>query len=652
MKNQFIDSFNRKNLFISVEPRFELLGQTLAFLKKHTDESGIIYCQRRKHVNWLCENLVAHGISALPYHAGLDSETRKQNQEVFINGDIRVIVATIAFGMGIDKADVRFVLHAWLPKNPESYYQEIGRAGRDGKSAECLLLFSRDDEDTINEFIDDGHPTQRKNRIESLQNVIAWANSTECRRKGLLDYFGEPYENENCGMCDNCCKKKIEKVDLTVPAQKFLSCIVRVEESDTKITLGEEYYIGTLQDENTCIPICLPAGVLYMIDILRGETQENIIEHELDKLSTWGIGKEYSKAQWYYLAFQLFQNNLFERDGQNGSLNLTAKGTETNTKNVKPDARFWGFPVDMITSDSDTSVTVELDNYESAFPEQNDYDLVLYEKLRDKRRTVAEAEEVKASIVVPLASLKEMAAQLPQTVEEFRQIPGIGEVRTERYADIFLPLIREYCQENETDSLGSASETPTVHEPGPDEPIQDNQELFEQLRVKRAMVADQEKLPAYYIFSNKTLQEMAIKLPQSKEAFLQINGVGDVKVEKYADDFLPIIRYYCKEQGINSVVDAPKTLNTYDAKSEQLSEYSPELFELLQIKRDKTAKAEGVLPYEVFHDEALKGMATYFPISEESFKPMLGVGPKRSEKYADDFLPIIQDYCKEHGIDS
>ena len=447
-RNQFIASFNRENLFISVEPRFELLGQTLAFLQKHTDESGIIYCQRRKHVDWLCKNLEEHGISSLPYHAGLDPETRKQNQNAFINGDIQIIVATIAFGMGIDKSDVRFVLHAWLPKDPESYYQEIGRAGRDGERAECLLLFSHDDEDTIKDFIDDGNPSQREERIESLQKLIAWSTSEGCRRKALLDYFEDPYENENCGMCDNCHKAKIEWVDLTTSAQKFLSCLVRVEESSTGVIFDKTYLIGTLSDENTCIPICLPGGVLYMIDILRGENQEEIIKNGHDKIKTWDIGKEYSKAQWCYLALQFLQYNLFERDAQDGSLGLTDKGRKINTKNIKPEDRFWGLPIGSVTLDLEASVTVEANTYESAFQEQYDYDPVLYEKLRDKRRKVAETEQIRASRVVSINSLKEMVNQLPQSEKAFRQIYGIGPVKLEKYADDFLPIIRAYCEEH------------------------------------------------------------------------------------------------------------------------------------------------------------------------------------------------------------
>ena len=317
-------------------------------------------------------------------------------------------------------------------------------------------------------------------------------------------------------MCDNCQNSEMERIDLTEAAQKFLSGVYR-----TNQIFGE----------------------VYIVDVLRGSKRKKILDNDHDKIKTYGKGSEYNKEQWRYLAHQFLKHELLDRDSRYGSLRLTEKGWNV----LKNREKFWGLPVDTVNH-----VTEVVKTYEST------------------------------------------------------------------------------------------SEEPNVSDP----------ELFEQLREKRTMLAGHEKLPAYCIFSNKTLQEMVIKLPQSKEAFLQINGVGDVKVEKYADDFLPIIRDYYKEQGINSVANAPETLNTYDAKSEQPSEYSPELFELLQTKRDKIAKAKGVLPYEVFHDETLKGMATYFPISEESFKPMSGVGPKRSEKYADDFLPIIRDYCKKHGIDS
>ena len=645
-ENQFIDSFNRENLFISIEPRFELLGQTLAFLKKHANESGIIYCQRRKHVDWLCEELVAHGISALPYRAGLDNETRKQNQEAFINGNIDVIVATIAFGMGIDKPNVRFVLHAWLPKDLESYYQEIGRSGRDGERAECLLLFSPDDEDTINEFIDDGHPSQREGRIEALQKLIAWANSTECRRKGLLDYFGEPYENQNCGMCDNCRKAKIKQVDLTIPAQKFLSCLHWINESETKEVFDEAYFISTLRDENTSIPICLPAGVLYIINILRGEKQEKIIKNEHHELSTWGIGMEYSKAQWCYLALQFFQNNLYERDKEDGILYVTDRGQEINTRTVAPDARFWGFPVDSVDMDLENSVTAELNTYESESEEQYQYDPKLFEKLCHKRRNIAKEELIQASRVLPRDLLKEMVTQLPQTPEEFGQIKGIGKVRM-KYADDFLPIIRAYCEEHEIDSVENEIEEPNTSESASEESNTHALELFEQLRDKCRIVAKRERRR---IFNERTLKEMATYFPQTEESFIKIRGVGPKKTERYAKVFLPIIQDYCKKHGIDSAKSETEGPNTHESASEEPNEYASELFEQLRTTRKTVADEEGVRAFVVFWDKTLKDMATFFPQTKEEFMKIRHVTPAKADKYADIFLPIIRDYCEEHGI--
>ncbi len=315
-ENLFIASFDRQNLFIAVEPKVELLRQTLAFLNAHHGESGIIYCQTKKQVASLCHNLGTYGMKALPYHADLDSNTRAQHQDAFINSDIRVIIATIAFGMGIDKPDVRFVLHAGLPKEPESYYQEIGRAGRDGQRADCLLLFSYGDVDTIHHFIDEGAPSERTGRIERLNTLVNWATSPACRRKELLAYFGEQYEQANCGTCDNCLRAHEERINLTMPAQKFLSCVYRT---------GELF------------------GGSHLISVLRGSRAKKVLGNGHDKLSTYGIGMEYSAAQWNYLIQQFIQQKLLVRDAQHGSLRLTEKGWAV----LRSEEPFLGFSVEM-----------------------------------------------------------------------------------------------------------------------------------------------------------------------------------------------------------------------------------------------------------------------------------------------------------------
>ena len=401
--NAFIGSFDRRNLFIAVEPKVELLDQTLAFLHKHRQKSGIIYCQTIKQVKSLCRDLTARRISVRPYHGDLDDETRKQNQDAFINGDIRLIVATIAFGMGIDKADVRFVLHAGLPKEPESYYQEIGRSGRDGLPADCLLLFSYGDVDTINHFIEQGAPSERQGRQERLQTLVSWATSIACRRKVLLAYFGEQYENENCGMCDNCCTSEKERIDLTTPAQKFLSCVLR-----TKQMFGEA----------------------YIIDVLRGSQRKKILENGHDRLSTHGIGTEYSRAEWRHLSLQFLQHKLLERDAQHGSLRVTEKGWDV----LKGDDPFWGFPIESVK--------------QAASEVSTEYSSELFELLRTERARLAGGAEVPPFVIFHDTALQAMATYFPTCEDSFRLMPGVGPAKSEKYADVFLPIIRAYCEEN------------------------------------------------------------------------------------------------------------------------------------------------------------------------------------------------------------
>ena len=494
--NEFIGSFDRENLFIAVEPKVELLEQALAFLNRHHGESGIIYCQTKKQVESLCRNLTARRIRVRPYHADLDNATRQQNQEAFIKGDIEVIVATIAFGMGIDKADVRFVLHAGLPKEPESYYQEIGRSGRDGLPAECLLLFSYGDVDTINHFIDQGAESEKQGRLERSQTLISWATSIVCRRKVLLTYFGEQYDQANCGMCDNCRKSEMARIDLTVPAQKFLSCVLR-----TKELFGEA----------------------YIIDILRESKRKKILENRHDQLSTYGIGMEYSKIQWRYLSHQFLQHKLLERDARHGSLRVTQKGWGVlNSKD-----KFLGFSVESV------------DILTSEVP--SEYVSALFELLRAERDKIAEAEGVHPNAIFHDKALQSMATYFPTSEEAFKLMPSVGPARSEKYADIFLPIIRAYCEKNSVDPIKKTPKALNAYAP----------ELFELLCTQRKIIAEAEEVPAFVIFSDKTLKEMATYFPQTKEAFMQIHGVGPAKVEKYADAFLPIIRAYCKEHGID-----------------------------------------------------------------------------------------------------
>ena len=330
-ENEFIGSFDRPNLLIAVKPRVDIHQHIFDFLATRCNQSGIIYCATRRQVDDLHEVLIANDISALPYHAGLDSEVRQQNQTAFSHDDVRIMVATIAFGMGIDKPDVRFVIHAYLPKNIECYYQEIGRAGRDGQRADCLLLFSYGDVDTVQHFIQQGAVSEQAGRRERLTALVDWANSTDCRRIGLLSYFGEEYGADNCQMCDNCLIEADELVDLTVPAQQFLSCVFRT---------GQRF------------------GVNHIIQVLRGSRARRVLALQHNELSTYGIGREYSTEQWRSLAHQFIQQHLLTRDIEHGSVQLTQNGWAV----LRGEQQVWGNPVNtQVHRQIDTGETTESD---------------------------------------------------------------------------------------------------------------------------------------------------------------------------------------------------------------------------------------------------------------------------------------------------
>jgi len=298
-EGEFVASFNRPNLFLAVEPRHDALAQMLAFLEQRRGQAGIIYCGMRKQTDELCADLNANGWPALPYHAGLEDAVRCRNQERFLHDEVPLMVATIAFGMGINKANIRFVVHAHLPKDLESYYQEIGRAGRDGLRADCLLLYSRGDAMVHRHFIDQGSECERQGREARLQALMRFAEARDCRRRPLLAYFGETL-GQPCGHCDNCVQPaKGELADATDAAQTFLSCV--------RLT-GQSF------------------GPAHIIAVLRGSRAKKVLARRHDRLGVFGLGKEHSTEQWCVLAQQFIRQGLLEQDLEFGSLHLAPKG--------------------------------------------------------------------------------------------------------------------------------------------------------------------------------------------------------------------------------------------------------------------------------------------------------------------------------------
>jgi len=405
--NEFIASFNRENLFIQVTPKNNPTSQTIEFLRKYPDQSGIIYCFSRRQVDDLYETLKSRGYSVRPYHAGLSNTKRTQNQELFIRDDVQIIVATIAFGMGINKPNVRFVIHFDLPKNIETYYQEIGRAGRDGLRAHCLLLFSYADIQKIKYFINqkDDHEQQVANI--HLNSMLQFAETNGCRRIPLLTYFGEDYSTEKCDMCDNCLAGEKKLVDITIPAQKFLSCVKRADEI---------------------------FGANHIIDVLRGSQSKKVLKFGHTTLSTYGIGKEYSRKQWFHLARQFIQKGLIVQDTKYGSLKLTEKAYDV----LKGRELVFGileeehFP----------------DRKEKKKKYEYEHDHVLFEKLRKRRKELADKAGIPPYVIFPDKTLIEMAAFFPRSGESLLHIHGVGSVKYNKYGTIFMNIIDEYCQEH------------------------------------------------------------------------------------------------------------------------------------------------------------------------------------------------------------
>lgn len=407
---EFMASFNRENLFIRMLPKDNPVDQTIQFIRKFPDQSGIIYCYSRKQVEDLNAVLENEGFSVRPYHAGLPDLERHRNQEAFIRDDLQIIVATIAFGMGIDKPNVRFVVHFDLPQNIESYYQEIGRAGRDGLKSHCLLLFSYGDVQKIKYFIDQKNDREKRVANIHLSSLIRLAETEVCRRIPLLHYFGEDYTVEKCNMCDNCLSEKRELVDITVDAQKFLSCVKRT---------GEKF------------------GNNHLIDVLRGSQAKRVLQFGHHKLSTYGIGEGYSKKQWLQLSRQFLHKGLIAQDMEFGSLKLTAKGWDV----LKGDLEIWGELEQKAAAAPTVQETNKLDDL--------DYDRELFEILRKTRKGLADESGVPPFVIFADKTLVEMATFFPQSSDNFLDIHGIGTVKAEKFGALFMQVIGSYCRDKQ-----------------------------------------------------------------------------------------------------------------------------------------------------------------------------------------------------------
>ena len=408
---EFKSSFNRANLYYEIRPKMKDVDrQIIMFIRQHPGQSGIIYCLSRKKVEELAEILKANEIKAAPYHAGLDSATRSQTQDDFLMEKIDVIVATIAFGMGIDKPDVRFVIHYDIPKSLEGYYQETGRAGRDGGEGICIAFYARKDLKKLEKFMENKPVAEQDIGRQLLQETAAYAESSVCRRKMLLHYFGEEYLEDNCHNCDNCLhpKNKIEAKDALLVVLKAIAAV--------KENFRQE----------------------YVIDFVKGRATDDIVSHKHNELEEFGAGEDMDNKLWNPVIRQALISGYLKKDVENyGLLKLTASGKRF----IKKPKSF------LIVEDRELKDDFDEDNIREGGC--GALDQQLYSMLKDLRKSFAKKHKLPPYVIFQDVSLEQMATMYPVTIQELQNVQGVGAGKAKRFGKEFCELIRKYCEDNE-----------------------------------------------------------------------------------------------------------------------------------------------------------------------------------------------------------
>ncbi len=408
----YVASFNRPNLTYRVTPKDQPAKQIMEFVKRREHESGIVYCATRATADRTAEALAGRGLPARAYHAGLDADERARNQELFLRDEVRIMCATIAFGMGINKPNVRWVIHYDLPKNIEGYYQETGRAGRDGLPGDCLLLFSAGDAAKQTHFIDEMTNEHERNVARAqLRKMSHYGESAGCRRAELLDYFGETFPLDNCGACDNCLEPR-ETYDGTLAAQKFLSCVYRIRQASR-----------------------FGCGANHVIEVLTGADTDKIRRWGHDQLSTYGIGKELGRPQWASVGRELMRlGYLAQSEGEYPTLELTAEGVE------------------VLRSRAPIQLTKALDLPKARRVVRREGEIacdeILFDRLRILRKQLADERKVPAYVIFGDATLRQMAREYPDQEGRMEGIFGMGEKKRAEFGSAFASAIATFLETN------------------------------------------------------------------------------------------------------------------------------------------------------------------------------------------------------------
>ena len=501
---EFIGSFNRKNLQYRILPKKDSWNTLLNYVQQHKDDSGIIYCLSKKETEDVAEKLQKSGYTALAYHAGLSKEVREKVQDEFIHDNVNIICATIAFGMGIDKPDVRYVIHYDLPKSVESYFQETGRAGRDGEDSDCILFYTRGDVGKIRALIESDGSDERLVRlaIRKLQDMTEYCESPSCRRKFLLNYFGEHYSEDNCGSCDNCSQPK-ETIDGTSVAKRIVECVKQLPSN---------------------------FGTDLITDILIGSNSSKIQNYHFDKLPSYNTCKEFSKSQCRTWIDELIRQGYLARTGDKYPvIRLTNKGNSI----------LQGETTVMLSIPEQGMVkrsTPHLNIVTSSGSEK------LFLELKKLRKSLADQASVPPYVIFPDKSLREMAEIRPCDEQTFRNINGVGDIKLEKYGTVFISAIQKYCEENGNDT--QKPDVAVTPESGDtleqifklNQEISDLNDKLKELTVLKSSLLDQVVKTGIiqqgkYILQSSSVSVRQLNLEAFKQLYPQVfMEIGSVKI--------------------------------------------------------------------------------------------------------------------------
>nr|UWI51756.1 DNA helicase RecQ [Clostridioides difficile] len=595
----YITGFDRENLAINIVKSSSKNKYILDYIQNHKNESGIIYTATRKEVENIYNALAKRNISVSKYHAGLSKNERNKNQEDFINDNIDIMIATNAFGMGIDKPNIRWVIHYNMPQSVENYYQEIGRAGRDGEKSECILLFSPGDVHIQKYLIDIGveNPERKLFQHKKLQHMIDLVYSNSCYRGTILNYFGENYV-ENCNNCSNCLVEG-EIVDKTIDAQKVISCVARMKRS---------------------------YGVTTIVDVLRGSKNKKILQLGLDTLSTYNIMRDYSSED-----LKNFINTLVSH----GFLDLV-ETLGSGNRGSYPTIRLNDMSMKVLKGEA------KVEFKEIVMTKSLEVEDELYSALRELRHLIASEEKIAPYMVFGDGTLRAMSSSYPINKEEMLNISGVGEIKYQKYGEDFETLIKEYVEKNNINKKEKEKNVELMNVNSEFLEVNTDKALYEKLVNIREEYAKKEKLPPYMILANKTLKEISGRYPIDKEQLKDISGIGGVKIEKYGAKILDEVKYYVKENSIDINWEKKKKRKLIlDGESRKNNEIALDLLnqgkDIQSVSQEIEVSLSTVIGY--VYDYVKEGQSISFTLDLESF-------------YSEDEKKKILEVCEEVGYEN